>query len=58
LEKPALTEDLYIVPKEEFSVTSYMCDDDERSSIFIRDKLIRTMTIIFFGRVRAEQSTQ
>jgi hypothetical protein len=39
--KSGLTEDLYIVHKEEFSITCYMCEGtlDERPSIFIRDKL-------------------
>jgi hypothetical protein len=37
--KPVPTEDLYIVQKEEFSMTSYIyekCALDERPSIFIR----------------------
>jgi hypothetical protein len=40
--KPVLTKDLYIVQKQERSVTCYMCDStlDERPSIFIRDKPI------------------
>jgi hypothetical protein len=39
--KPVLTEDLYIVQKEEFSITCYMCDTlDGKSSISIRDKSI------------------
>jgi hypothetical protein len=28
--KPVLTEDLYVVKKEEFSVTWYKCDSSER----------------------------
>jgi hypothetical protein len=41
--KPVLTEDLYIVQKEEISITCYvsaMRTLDERPSIFIRDKPI------------------
>jgi hypothetical protein len=38
--KPGLTKDLYIVHKEEFSVTCYMCDTYtwQRRSLFVRDK--------------------
>jgi hypothetical protein len=43
-EKPVLTEDLCVVEKKKFSVTWYtVCVKrilDERSSIFVRDKLI------------------
>jgi hypothetical protein len=40
--KPVLTEDSYIVQKEEFSITCYMCDmyTGDRPSIFIRNKPI------------------
>jgi hypothetical protein len=39
--KSVLTEELYIVHKEEFSITCYMCDTYlKMSSIFIRDKPI------------------
>jgi hypothetical protein len=40
--KPGLTEDLYILQKEEFSITCYMCDMYawQGPSIFIRGKLI------------------
>jgi hypothetical protein len=41
--KPILTEDLYIVQREEFLITCYInvtCTLDERPSIFIRDKPI------------------
>jgi hypothetical protein len=42
--KPELREDLYIVQKEEFSVTCCMCDTYtwQRRSLFIRDKPIRS----------------
>jgi hypothetical protein len=39
--KPVLTEDLYIMKREEFSVTCYMKRTlGEKPSIFVRDKLI------------------
>jgi hypothetical protein len=38
--KPVLTEALYIVQKEEFSITCAIRTFDERQSIFIRDKPI------------------
>jgi hypothetical protein len=40
--KPGLAEDLYIVQKEEYSVTGYMCDTYiwQRPNIFIRDEPI------------------
>jgi hypothetical protein len=41
--KPGLTEDLYIVQREEFSITCYMCVTHtwkKRPSIFIRGKPI------------------
>jgi hypothetical protein len=40
--KPGLTEDLYIVHKEEFSITCYNCDTytSQRPSTFVREKPI------------------
>jgi hypothetical protein len=43
--KPGLTEDLYIVQKQEFSITCYMCDmyTWQRHRLFIRDNLIHSL---------------
>jgi hypothetical protein len=40
--KPGLIEDLYIVQKEEFSITCYMCNTYtwQRRSLFVREKHI------------------
>jgi hypothetical protein len=40
--KPGLTKDLYVVHKEEYSITCYMCElyTRQRRSIFVRDKPI------------------
>jgi hypothetical protein len=47
--KHGLTEGLYILKKEEFSITCYMCDKYTRKwpSIFIRDKPILSSEMMF-----------
>jgi hypothetical protein len=47
--KPGLTEDLYIVLKEEFSITCYMCDMYilQRRSLFVRDRPILSSERMF-----------